>query len=242
MDVEPEYIAVSENSHYAWVSLQENNGMAKIDIRSKTIEAIYPLGFKDYSLAENSLDASDRDGIKDLKNWPVFGMYQPDALVSAKIRGRDYIFSANEGDARDYDTFSEEERIEDLILDATIFPNAATLQQQENLGRLEITTELGDIDNDGAYEELYSYGARSFSVWSPFGDLLYDSGNDIAETTLALTPDRFNDDDGRSDAKGGEPESVEILKIARNYFLFVGLERNDQILVYDVTNPTSPLF
>ncbi|PWN06003.1 choice-of-anchor I family protein [Rhodohalobacter mucosus] len=242
-DVEPEYIAISENSRIAWVSLQENNGIARVNIRTKTIEAIYPLGFKDYSLPENSLDASDRDGVKELKNWPVFGMYQPDAIVSAKIKGKDYIFSANEGDARDYDGFSEEERIDDLTLDSTVFPNAATLQQDENLGRLEITTTLGDTDNDGEYEQLYSYGARSFSVWSPFGDLLYDSGNGIAAETLAQTPGRFNDDDGRSDAKGAEPEAVEILNMGgQRHILFVGLERNDQILVYDVSNPLAPEF
>ena len=67
------------------------------------------------------------------------------------------------------------------------------------------------LDGDGDYEELYSYGARSFSIWSPNGELLYDSGNLIAEITLALTPDRFNDDDGRSDDKGAEPESIEKL-------------------------------
>lgn len=242
-DVEPEYITISENSRIAWVSLQENNGIARINIRTKTIEEIYPLGFKDYSLPENSLDASDKDGVKELKNWPIFGMYQPDAIVSAKIKGKDYIFSANEGDARDYDGFSEEVRVDDLTLDATVFPNAAFLQQDDNLGRLKTTTTLGDLDDDGEYEELYSYGARSFSVWSPFGELLYDSGNSIATETLARTPDRFNDDDGRSDDKGAEPESVEILDMGgQRYILFVGLERNDQILVYDVSNPLEPEF
>lgn len=242
-DVEPEYIAISENSRIAWVTLQENNGIARINIRTQTIEAIYPLGFKDYSLPGNSIDASDDDGVKELKNWPVFGMYQPDAIVSAKIKGKDYIFSANEGDARDYDGFSEEERIEDLVLDASIFPPEDNLQTDFTLGRLEVTTALGDTDNDGEYEELYSYGARSFSVWSPFGNLLYDSGNSIASETLFLTPDRFNDDDGRSDAKGAEPEAVEILNLNnQRYILFVGLERNDQILVYDVTNPLAPEF
>jgi hypothetical protein len=100
-DVEPEYITVSENSMFAWVSLQENNGMAKVNLATKTIEAIYPLGFKDYSLPENSFDASDKDLVTQLKNWNVKGMYQPDAIAYANINGTDYIFSANEGDSRD---------------------------------------------------------------------------------------------------------------------------------------------
>lgn len=95
-------------------------------------------------MEENSLDASDEDGVKKLKTWPVFGMYQPDALVSARINGIDFVFSANEGDARDYDTFSEEERIEDLMLDPSVFPAEENLQDEAALGCLEITTELGD--------------------------------------------------------------------------------------------------
>jgi 2',3'-cyclic-nucleotide 2'-phosphodiesterase/3'-nucleotidase/5'-nucleotidase len=68
----------------------------------------------------------------------------------------------NEGDARDYDGFSEEDRVKDLDLDPTAFPDADTLQADENLGRLNITTTLGDTDGDGDYDQLFAYGARSF--------------------------------------------------------------------------------
>lgn len=242
-DVEPEYITVSEDSKTAWVSLQENNGIAEIDLESKMITNIYPLGFKDYNVVGNEIDASDKDDIKELKNWPVLGMYQPDAIVSVNINDVEYIISANEGDARDYDGFSEEVRVDDLNLDATIFSVDEDYQNKENLGRLKTTTSLGDIDNDGDHDVIYSYGARSFSIWSANGNLVYDSGNSIANETLNLTPDRFNDVDGRSDDKGAEPESVEVLNIGnQRYILFVGLERNDQVLVYDITNPTAPQF
>ena len=242
-DVEPEYVAISEDSKTAWISLQENNGIAKVNLETKNIENIYPLGFKDYSLANNSIDASDKDAIKELKNWPVKGMYMPDAIVYVKINGSEYIISANEGDARDYEGFSEEVRMEDLVLDETIFPASNDYLNPMNLGRLKTTTTLGDANNDGKVEELYSYGARSFSIWSADGNLIYDSGNSIATETLALTIDRFNDNDKRSDDKGAEPESVEILNIGNERFiLFVGLERNDQVLMYDITNPTAPQF
>jgi hypothetical protein len=242
-DVEPEYIAISSDSNTAWVSLQENNGIAEINLANKIITNIYPLGFKDYSLAGNAIDASDRDNVKELKNWPVYGMYQPDAIVTVNINGIDYIISANEGDARDYDGFSEEERVDDLVLDETAFPVSEDYQNEINIGRLKTTTTLGDTDNDGDYDVVYSYGARSFSIWSTNGSLVYDSGNSIATETLNATPDRFNDDDGRSDDKGAEPESVEVLNIGNErYILFVGLERNDQVLVYDITNPMAPQF
>ncbi|WP_298363780.1 choice-of-anchor I family protein [uncultured Lutibacter sp.] len=242
-DVEPEYIAVSEDSKVAWVSLQENNGIAKINLVNKTIENIYPLGFKDYNITGNEIDASDKDGVKELKNWPVKSMYQPDAITSVNINGTEYIISANEGDSRDYDGFSEETRVSKITLDETAFPTSQNFQDESKLGRLKITTTLGDTDNDGDYDELYSYGARSFSIWTENVDLIYDSGNSIAVETLNATPNIFNGDDGRSDDKGAEPESVEILNIGdQRYILFVGLERNSQVLVYDITNPNAPIF
>lgn len=243
MDTEPEYIAISDNSNYAWVTLQENNGIAKVNLHTKQIESIYPLGYKDHNLQGNKLDPSDKDSAKMLNNWPVYGVYMPDAIKYLKVNGTDYVITANEGDARDYAGFSEEARIKDLVLDPTAFPDAAFLQRDENLGRLKTTLTLGDFDGDGDYDQLFSYGARSFTVWTGNGQMVYDSGDNIAQQTLNLTPDRFNDNDGRSDDKGAEPESVEILKVQGNkYILFVGLERNDQVLVYDISNPASPVF
>ena len=67
---------------------------------------------------------------------------------------------------------------------------------------------MGDTDNDGDYDEIYNYGARSFTIWTGNGEMVFDSGNDIAQRTLDLTPEWFNGDDGRSDDKGAEPESI----------------------------------
>lgn len=248
-DVEPEYVTISDDSKFAWVSLQENNAIAKIDLQAKVIQSINSLGFKDYSLPGNEIDASDKDDVTELKSWPVYGIYQPDAIKYASIGGVEYIFSANEGDSRDYDGYSEEERVKDLVLDETVFSSSLNYQDDDKLGRLKVTTSLGDADTDGKYEKLYSYGARSFSIWSTNGGLLYDSGNSISREVLANTPQKFNWDwedseaDKRSDDKGGEPEAVEILNLGnQRYVLFVGLERNSQVLVYDITNPMSPKF
>ena len=241
-DVEPEYVAISQDSKTAWVTLQENNGIAKVNLQSKQIEAIFPLGFKDFNAIGNEIDPSDKDDVKALNSWPVFGVYMPDAIKYAKINGSEYIVTANEGDSRDYSAFSEEARIKDVVLDPTAFPDFAFLQEDKNIGRLKITSSMGDTDGDGDYDKLYSYGARSFTIWSGNGQMIYDSANEISRKTLELTPDRFNDDDGRSDDKGAEPESVEILKINNKHILFVGLERNDQVLVYDISTPSSPKF
>lgn len=245
MDVEPEYVAVSDDSKTAWVTLQENNGVAVVDLESKQIVAIAPMGYKDYSLPGNEIDPSDRDGLKALRSVPVFGTYHPDAIAYYSVDGMDYIITANEGDAREYEGdpgFVEEDRIKDVELDSVAFPNAEALQADANIGRLKITLTKGDTDGDGDFDELYSFGARSFTIWTGGGDLVYDSGNDIAQKTLDLTPDVFNGDDGRSDDKGAEPEAVTIAEIGGKQILFVGLERNNQVMLYDISNPHAPEF
>ncbi len=246
-DLEPEYIAVSQDNSTAWIACQENNALAVVDIATAQVTDILPLGYKDHRLQDNPLDASDEDGEVNIDNWPVFGMYQPDAIVARTFGEITYIFSANEGDARDYDGFSEEERVEDLQLSPSAFPNAAMLQQEENLGRLQITTTLGEAG--GEYEELYCYGARSFSVWSGDGELIYDSGSEFEEYLEDEYEEYFNSDndendsfDSRSDAKGPEPEGITLGQIGESVFAFIGLERIGGVMVYDVTDPTSPTF
>jgi hypothetical protein len=48
-DLEPEYIAVSADSRTAYVTLQENNAIATIDLASARITAVRSLGFKDFN-------------------------------------------------------------------------------------------------------------------------------------------------------------------------------------------------
>jgi hypothetical protein len=248
-DMEPEYIAVSADSRTAWVSLQENNALAVIDIGRAKVVKILPLGLKDHSKPGNELDPSNKDdGIK-IANWPVFGMYQPDAIAAYKFGRKTFIVSANEGDARDYDGFSEVERIGHLDLDATVFPNASDLQKNANLGRLNVTTVTGNLDGDGDLDQIHAYGARSFSIWSEDGRLVYDSGSDFERITAAKRPDDFNSNndendsfDSRSDDKGPEPEGVTLAEINGETYAFISLERIGGIMVYNVSNPYKPVF
>ena len=247
-DLEPEYIAVDPDASRAWVALQENNAMAVLDIASATITEVFPLGYKDYA-QDNRLDPSDRDDGINIANWPVSGMYQPDAIAAFQTAGETFIISTNEGDARDYECFSEEVRVDDLQLDPTVFENPEVLQQPENLGRLKTTTATGDADGDAQHETIFNYGARSFSIWSADGQLVFDSGSDFELRTAALIPDDFNSTndendsfDNRSDDKGPEPEGVAIGHIGDRVYAFIGFERVGGIIVYDVTDPYQPAY
>jgi hypothetical protein len=238
-DIEPEYITVSEDSKTAWITLQENNGIAVLDLNTKAFTKIFPLGFKDYSAADNKIDVSDLDNTKTLSNWTVKGIYQPDAIAVLNNNGVPYLFTANEGDAREYTAFVEAKRVKAINLDATIFPNGSTLKLDAQMGRLNITTKLGDTDNDGDFDALYSFGARSFSVWNGnTGALVYDSKNELEIKAIAENVY----DDTRSDDKGVEPEGITIGKMGNKSIAFVGMERADAVAVYDVTNPSTPAF
>ena len=242
-DLEPEYIAVSADSRTAWIALQENNALAKLDIAAATITDVYGLGYKKHKQNKNAFDASNEDGGINIRRWPTRGMYQPDAITSFQRGKATFILSANEGDARDYDGYSEEDRVKNLVLDPKAFPDAATLQLEENLGRLKTTLANGDTDGDGDFDEIYSYGARSFSIWNSNGKRVYDSGAEferLLEQFEAQGMDVWVD--GRSDDKGPEPESITVGELDGEHYAFIGLERVSGIFAYKISKPRRPRF
>lgn len=250
-DLEPEYIAVTPDGSTAVVVCQESNVAIIVNLAMDTIMAYVGLGFKDHSLPGNGLDASNRDDSIIIKNWPVKGVYQPDAIAAYAVNGLPYFVTANEGDGREYDGYVSETRIKNLTLDSMTFPNAATLQDNDSLGRLKTFTidMIGDTDGDGDVDELYSYGARSFSIWNGSGQLVWDSGDQFEQYIAANHPAFFNcnnglaeDKDERSDDKGPEPEAVAIGEVGGKYYAFIGLERQGGIMVYNISNPVAPYF
>jgi hypothetical protein len=247
-DLEPEYIAVSPDSATAYVTLQEANAIAVIDLAAGEVVEIRALGFKDHSQPGNELDATKDDEQIRITNWPVFGMYQPDGIAAFAINGTVYYLTANEGDTRDYDGYSEETEVAETPLDPTVFPNAAELQSEETIGGLENVSSTGDSDGDGDFDGIYIPGGRSFSIYTADGALVYESGALLERITAAAYPEHFNaanDDHGlddRSDNKGPEPEGVAIGVIDGVTYAFIGLEQIGGIVVFDISDPTAPVF
>lgn len=266
-DLEPEYVTVSADSATAYVTLQENNAIAIVDIATAKVTAIKPLGFKNHNVAGAGLDASDEDGGTDTNSGtpainivsrPLKGMYQPDAIASYSVDGVTYLVTANEGDARaDWPGFNEEARVRSHCsagLDPAVFgADAAKLLFDSALGRLRITnTPNGGLtgkNTAGQCTELYSYGARSFSIWKASDiSLVADSGDDLEQRTKALSSANFNAGhdnntlDSRSPNKGPEPEGVTVARFGDRHFAFVGLERVGGVAVYDISRPTAPTF
>jgi hypothetical protein len=250
-DLEPEYITVSADSQKAWVTLQENNAVAEINLATKTITSIWGLGKKDMSLPGNGFDASDNNGEILIANWPVKAYYTPDAVQSYKIGNTNYIVTANEGDEKDLTGFSERTTVgaNGYALDAALFPNAAVLKASHNLGRFRVTNVNGNTDGDAEFEEINALGARSFSIFNAdTKQIVYDSGDRFERYIAAYHPLIFNADNeanggkNRSRAKGPEPEGVALGTINGQTYAFITLERTGGVMVYNITDPNNPTF
>ena len=247
-DLEPEYITVAGDNRTAWVSLQENNALARLDLRSKTVDRIIDLGYADHSQPGHGLDASDQDGAISVANWPVRGLYLPDGIANYSVDGTRFVLTANEGDARDWPGISsngEEARRARSVADLTLFPDAA---DNARLGRLNVTPFAPATTSGGKLTTLYSFGSRSFSIRTEGGQLVWDSGDDFECLTALVHPANFNASntnntfDNRSDDKGPEPENVVVGRVGHRQLAMVALERIGGVMVYDVTDPNAPLF
>jgi 5'-nucleotidase len=261
-DLEPEYVAVSGN--YAYVTLQENNAMAKVNLTTNTIEYVKSYGAKSYE-SSNSIDIEENGAIE-MKNFAsLFGLYQPDSIATYTTNAKTYLVTANEGDGREYlykvdaadeaacdalggdwddecliEAHNDEKKISKLDLDDSIKDSYVDDND------LKVMVDMGDSNNDGKYEKLYTYGARSFSIWDTEGNLVWDSGDMISKAVAQNQPDLFNQDegemDGRSGNKGAEPEALSVGTIGDKTLAFVGLERQNAIMVFDITDPTNPVY
>lgn len=222
-DIEPEYVTVLGN--HAYVTLQENNGVAKVNLTSNTIEAIFALGTVDYST--QLVDLTDRDTpvgttgfFKPLLGQAYEGLRMADGIAAYTVRGKDYFVTANEGDGRDYAGYTDELR---------------------GTGNANRVRRLSDDATAGTVDRITTFGSRSISVFdAETGALLWDSGNTLQ--TIAVAAGQYAD--GRSDDKGVEPEGVVVAQLNGRSYAIVSLERttSSMLAVFDITDPSAGVF
>ena len=218
-DIEPEFVSI--NGNFAYVTLQENNGVAKVNLRTNTIERVFALGSVDFS--SQLVDLSDRDDaagtgplIKPVFGNNVLGLRMPDGVAAFSLGSRDVFLTANEGDGRDYGTYNDE------------------IRRAGPGNRLKTLADLST-------PPYTAFGSRSASLFDAnSGTLLWDSGNTLQ--SLAIAHGVY--DDGRSDDKGTEPEGVAVAKLNGRTYAIVGQERTSKSLlaVFDVSDPAKVSF
>lgn len=229
VDLEPEYITVDKDSNKAYVSLQEANSIATLDIEAGEFISVKGLGFKDHSQDGNEIDVVKDKEINIKKEEYLYGVYMPDGITLYEVNGKSYILTANEGDAREFGDFN------------------AIKEIKINDKKVEV---LDNSKFDGLEDDKnYVLGGRSFSVWdADTMELVYDSGSDFEKITSEMYPDYFNSNnksleiDNRSGKKGPEPEEVRVGVVGDKIYAFVGLERIGGVMAYDITNPNNISF
>lgn len=216
-DIEPEYVSISADSKTAYVTLQENNAVAVVDLTTGRISKIFALGFKDYG-SRNKIAPSDRyagtssnaynnpTAPATLKNYAnLYGVYLPDGIATYTVNGKTYFLTANEGDDRgDFltGTSADTARFSAIVsnLDPVAFPADVvnTIKTDQELGRLTLLAKdangnYGDTNGDGKYDRVYVLGGRSFSIWSAdTGEQVFDSGDDIERIVYNNAADDTN--------------------------------------------------
>jgi len=247
-DLEPESVTFNPSSTKAYVTLQENNAVAIVDVLSGTLDTVVGLGYKDFSTI--GLDASDTRPDINIKSYPhLYGLYQPDGIASYNANSQTYFVTANEGAPRNYSGYSEVVHTTDFVFNAADFPNISTIYHDSTLGRLELTDRLGNFDNDVFQDSLFCFGARSFSIWDESGQQIWDSGDEFESKIAQLFPNNFNsakDDNNsyksQSNQRGPQPETVVIGEVDGTPYAFIGLSQMGGFMIYDLTDPANPQF
>ena len=252
VDLEPEYIAVSGGK--AYVTLQENNAIAVLDIESQAFEGVYSAGFEDHSTTAIDLDKKD-DAYDPQTYESLLGIRMPDGIAAFTVEGATYLVTANEGDARewgdeDQGTFylSEDER--DFGEEGVTSPTGAITAENSGLEGKVVFFKTEDFDGLDP-EKDYVFGGRSFTVFQVTGNGLeevFTSGDDFEALTAQYVPEYFNASndnavlDDRSGKKGPEAESVTVGTVDGKTYAFVALERTGGVMAYDVTDPEAITF
>ena len=248
-DLEPEYIAVSGGK--AYVTLQENNAIAVLDLASRTFDGVYSAGFEDYSVTPIDIDKKD-DAYAPRTYGSLMGIRMPDGIAAFQADGRTYLVTANEGDARewgdeDLGTFylSEDER--DFGEEGMTSPTGTFTGENSGLEGKVVFFKAEDFDGLDAGKD-YLFGGRTFTIYE-VGENgvteVFTSGDDFEALTARYLPDYYNCSndnavvDDRSGKKGPEAESVAVGTVDGRTYAFVALERTGGVMVYDVTEPAS---
>ena len=250
-DFEPEYIAVSGGK--AYVTLQEANAIAVLDIASKTFTGVYSAGFEDYSVTPVDIDKKD-DAYAPKTYESLMGIRMPDGIAAFEANGKTYLVTANEGDAREWgdkdedtDYLNEDER---NFKDNETSPTGKITAENSGLEGKVVFFKTGDYDGLDSGKD-YLFGGRTFTVYEVSDSGItevFTSGSDFERLTAQYLPEYYNCSndnnviDDRSGKKGPEAESVTVGQVDGKTYAFVALERTGGVMVYDVTDPESSEF
>ncbi|MCU0793160.1 MAG: PEP-CTERM sorting domain-containing protein [Opitutaceae bacterium] len=260
--IEPEYVSATNTK--AYVSLQENNAVAVIDLQSGTVEAVRDLG----TLTQR-IDNSDRDGASAIGtssprpsigvNDTATGMLMPDTIARFEKGGQTYLITANEGDARNdtNEATTDEARVGRLNTIASGYEGAGNMFGTRSVSIVNADTGAVVWDSSNgqdipgaAFQSFEDYIAANDSTTfgmnqnNAFAFRPVEGGviNNFSEGIFTNATATEANSDTRSDDKGPEPESVAYASIGGRDYLFAAMERQGGIFMFDITDLSEVLF
>ena len=171
-------------------------------------------------------------------------------LRGLRCRGADVPGDAERGrSARDRTGSSRTRSCATLRLEPEVFPNAAMLQQDRNLGLLRVSRVDGDVDGDGVFDRVYRARRPLVRDLDRRGRAgvrqRRRSGADLAEAV----PSCFNCARRQHRLRraaatiaGPSPRRWHSAAIEGRDYAFIAPERIGGLSVYDITDPRAPVF
>ncbi len=164
-------------------------------------------------------------------NMAVVSLQENNHVAIVNLRNARVVkhFPAGEVDLRNVDT--EEEDLINLDSDIT--------KRREPDAVAWIGNGLFATANEGDYEDASGEegGSRGFTVFNTAGKVKFESYESFEHTLVSAG--HYNE--GRSENKGVEPESVEFGRYGRDDLVFVGSERSNAVGVYKMHGVTAEL-
>ena len=267
-EIEPEYVAFDASGDAIFVGAQENNTIFHLDGLAAFIASpgtpaweVHPLGSVQYTA-----DVTNNDNAANIDTL-IKGLHMPDAIAVFDQGGKTYVVTADEGDARPDDSdITRASTYDDVLSEIATTPiyddGGGAVTQQElfdlvksknELGRLNILVDQSTEGGAGTVlTDIVAMGSRGITVWeynSSQSSLTRVSHLPLESFLLAQDPTRHNSNDGgdpaaldaRSDDKGPEPEAVAIANIGGTNYAVVGCERQNGVVLVDLSNPAAPV-
>jgi uncharacterized protein YjiK len=240
LDGQPDSVAVSPDQRFAAIAIENQRdedwlvdevagGLPQLPGGALAVLSMPSRRVREWSLTTHDLSGLAAYAPDDPE--PEYVSINRDNVVAITLQENNHValFDLNAGEIVGHFTAGE------VALEGVDARDDQRLDFSESLSNLKREPDaVAWLDEDWlvtANEGDLVGGSRGFTIFDKSGNARFDSG--AAMDRLALSHGHYPD--GRSDAKGTEPEGVAVASYGSEQLLFVGSERGNFVAVYGLS-------